>query len=172
MMDINTAANIAEIAGGITILVSLIYVGYQIRQSNRIASATALQSVLDGFAERIMSPVIADGEFADIMNRGFMSWESLSTVEKTRFTVAQGREVLHVQNVMQLHDKGLLDSVDFEAWKAYGAASLITPGGKEAWKYNREQITPTVVTLLEKYVEEHPSMRSVVDMNDFRFSAN
>ena len=172
MMDINTAANIAEIGGGVAILVSLIYVGYQIRQSNRIASAAALQSVLDGFAERIMSPVIADGEFADIMNRGFMSWESLSTVEKTRFTVAQGREVLHVQNVMQLHDKGLLDSVDFEAWKAYGAASLITPGGKEAWKYNREQITPTVVTLLEKYVEEHPSMRSVVDMNDFRFSAN
>lgn len=171
-MDINTAANIAEIGGGVAILVSLIYVGYQIRQSNRIASAAALQSVLDGFAERIMSPVIADGEFADIMNRGFMSWESLSTVEKTRFTVAQGREVLHVQNVMQLHDKGLLDSVDFEAWKAYGAASLITPGGKEAWKYNREQITPTVVTLLEKYVEEHPSMRSVVDMNDFRFSAN
>ena len=171
-MDINTAANIAEIGGGVAILVSLIYVGYQIRQSNRIASAAAFQSVLDGFAERIMSPVIADGEFADIMNRGFMSWESLSTVEKTRFTVAQGREVLHVQNVMQLHDKGLLDSVDFEAWKAYGAASLITPGGKEAWKYNREQITPTVVTLLEKYVEEHPSMRSVVDMNDFRFSAN
>jgi hypothetical protein len=34
MFDINTAANIAEIAGGIAILVSLIYVGYQIRQSN------------------------------------------------------------------------------------------------------------------------------------------
>ncbi len=172
MIDINTAANIAEIAGGIAILVSLIYVGYQIRQSNRIASAAALQSVLDGFIERTMNPTIADGEIADILNRGFMSWESLSTVEKTRFTIAQGRDVLHVQNVMQLHDKGLLDSVDFEAWKAYGAASLITPGGKEAWKYNREQITPTVVTLLEKYVEEHPSMRSVVDMNDFRFSAD
>ena len=172
MFDINTAANIAEIAGGIAILISLIYVGYQIRQSNRIASAAALQSVLDGFIERVMNPIIADSEITDIMNRGYMSWESLSTVEKTRFTISQGRDVLHVQNVMQLHDKGLLDSVDFEAWKAYGAASLTTPGGKEAWKYNREQITPTVVNLLEEYVKEHPGMRSIVDMNEYRFSAD
>ena len=171
MFDINTAANIAEIAGGIAILVSLVYVGYQIRQSNRIASATALQSVLDGFIERVMDPMIVDGELTDIINRGLLSWESLSTVEKTRFTIAQGRDVLHVQNVMQLHRKGLLDSVDFEAWIAYGASGLITPGGKEAWKYNREQITPTVVNLLEKYLEEHPNMRSTVDMNDYRFTA-
>lgn len=170
MFDINTAANMAEIAGGIAVLISLIYVGYQIRQSNRIASATALQSVLDGFIESVMAPMIADGELTDIINRGFLSWDSLSTVEKTRFTVAQGRDVLHVQNVMQLHQKGLIDSVDFEAWIAFGAASLISPGGKEAWKYNREQITPTVVNLLEKYLEEHPDIRSVVDMNGYRFS--
>ena len=78
MIDMNTAANIAEIAGGIAILVSLIYVGYQIRQSNRIASAAALQSVLDGFTERIMNPIIADGEVADIMNRGFMGTDKLT----------------------------------------------------------------------------------------------
>jgi hypothetical protein len=34
MMDMSTAANIAEIAGGIAILFSLIYTGFQIRQSN------------------------------------------------------------------------------------------------------------------------------------------
>lgn len=39
MIDLDTAANIAEIRGGIAILVSLVYVGYQIRQSNRIVSA-------------------------------------------------------------------------------------------------------------------------------------
>ena len=172
MMDINTAANIAEIGGGIAILVSLVYVGYQIRQSNRIASATALQAVLDGYADRIMDPIIADGEMAELMNRGYMSWESLSAVEKTRFTIMQAREILHVQNVMQLHGKGLLDSVDFEAWKAYGAGSLITPGGKEAWKYNREQLTPTVVNLLEKYLEEHPDTKSYIEMNDYRYPAD
>ena len=64
----------------------------------------------------------------------------------------QVRDALHLQNVMQLHDKSLLDSVDFEAWKLYVASTLITPGGKDAWKYNREFITPTIVTLLEKYL--------------------
>ena len=169
MIDINTAANIAEIAGGIAILVSLVYVGYQIRQSNRIASAAALQAVLDGYTERIMNPIIADGEIVDILTRGHMSWESLSVLEKARFAIMQARDVLHVQNVMQLHGKGLLDSVDFEAWKAYGVASLITPGGKEAWKYNREQLTPTAVNMLEKYLEEHSDTRSFVDVNGYRY---
>lgn len=168
-MDMETAVNIAEITGGVAILISLIYVGYQIRQSNRIASAAALQSVLDGYADRVMDPIIADGEMAELMNRGYMSWDSLSAVEKTRFTIMQAREILHVQNVMQLHEKGLLDSIDFEAWKAYGAGSLVTPGGKEAWKYNREQITPTVVKLLETYLEEHPDTKSYVELNDYRY---
>ena len=172
MTDITTAANIAEIAGGIAILVSLIYVGYQIRQSNRIASAAALQSVLDGYTERVLNPFIADGEIIDITHRGNMSWESLSAVEKSQFANMQTRDVLHLQNVMQLHDKGLLDSVDFEAWKAYAAASLATPGGQEAWKYNRILITPTVVTVLEKYMEEHPNARSHNDVHSYRYSTD
>jgi hypothetical protein len=45
MIDINTAANIAEIAGGIAILVSLSYAGFQIRQSNRIARFDSMRSV-------------------------------------------------------------------------------------------------------------------------------
>ena len=56
--------------------------GYQIRQSNQIASAAALQSVLDGFTERVMNPIIADSEITDNVNRRYVYWESLSTVEK------------------------------------------------------------------------------------------
>ena len=69
MIDINTAVNIAEIAGGIAILVSLLYVGYQIRQSNRIARAASLQAILEGFSERINK---TDPELFKIQNKGFL----------------------------------------------------------------------------------------------------
>ena len=52
MMDMNTAANIAEIGGGLAILVSLLYVGFQIRQNNKIAKAESIAS------ERISSPIV------------------------------------------------------------------------------------------------------------------
>jgi hypothetical protein len=45
MIEIETAANIADIAGGIAILVSLIYVGFQIRQSNKIAKAESVRAI-------------------------------------------------------------------------------------------------------------------------------
>lgn len=88
MIDINTAANIAKIGGGIAILVSLVYGGYQIRQSNRIASASALQSVLDRYADRSIDQFMASAEIADIEDilvRGHHSLDNLSHREETFF---------------------------------------------------------------------------------------
>ena len=44
MIEMSTAANIAEIAGGVAILISLTYAGFQIRQSNRIAKVESIRS--------------------------------------------------------------------------------------------------------------------------------
>ena len=78
MIDISTAANIAEIAGGIAILVSLVYVGYQIRQSNRIASASALQTVLDRFSDRSINTFLEHPETTSILVRGHHGFDKLS----------------------------------------------------------------------------------------------
>ena len=79
MFDINTAANIAEIAGGIAILVSLIYVGYQIRQSNRIAKVESVRSTHNmGFMN--------DFNMADI-GRAFNEFDSMDYSAKWDFHV-------------------------------------------------------------------------------------
>jgi hypothetical protein len=52
-------------------------VGYQVRQSNRIASATALQSVLDGFANRSLTQYMEHPETMDTYLRDNPSAPSL-----------------------------------------------------------------------------------------------
>jgi hypothetical protein len=47
MTQIEIVANIAEVVSGVAILISLIYVGFQIRQSNRFARAENTRFVLD-----------------------------------------------------------------------------------------------------------------------------
>ena len=47
MTQLELIANYAEIAGGLAIIISLIYVGYQVRLSNRIARAENMRVILD-----------------------------------------------------------------------------------------------------------------------------
>jgi hypothetical protein len=148
---------------------TLIYLAIQIRESNKLARTESLQNVLNGFIEKIGNPLLADPELNEVVHRGFMSWEALTLGERGRFVDHQTRQVLHLQNVMQLYDRGLLDEIDFEAWVSHIASVVITPGGKVAWEYNRNSITPTVVSLLEAYICEHPNMPPFTEAHSYRF---
>jgi hypothetical protein len=149
---------------------TLIYLAIQIRESNKLARTESLQNVLNGYIEQISNPLLADPELNEVVMRGFLSWEALTPLERGRFVDHQTRQVLHLQNVMQLYDRGLLDEIDFEAWVSHSASVLITPGGKAAWEYNRNSITPTVVSLLEEYIREHPDLAPFTETHPYRFS--
>ena len=167
MIDINTAANIAEIAGGIAILVSLLYVGYQIRQSNRIASASALQSVLDRYADRNIDQFMESAEITDmeeLLVRGHHSLDNLSPKENAFFHAWMLREIFHMHNIMQLHTNGLLNDVDYQTWLAFTAANLKTPGGQVCWGHQTVSLTPTIVKTIETYMKENPQAPSVIQL--------
>ena len=161
MFDINTAANIAEIGGGVAILVSLLYVGYQIRQSNRLASASALQSVLGEYLDRNANN---DVESFTLFNRALLSWEDLSIVEKQQFHIMMTRIILHMQNIMQLHDNKLLDDIDFDTWLSWTTSHMRTPGGKVWWQVTKVSYTPTVVSTLDAFLTENESSPSYLDL--------
>jgi hypothetical protein len=167
MIDINTAANIAEIGGGIAILVSLLYVGYQVRQSNRIASASALQSVLDRYVDRNMNQMMEYSEITDISDllvRGHHGLDNLSPSEDVFFHAVILREVFHMQNILQLHTSGLLNDVEYQTWLAYTAANIKTPGGRACWDHQTVSLTPTIVETMETYMKEHPQAPSLIQL--------
>jgi hypothetical protein len=169
MIDINTAANIAEIGGGIAILVSLIYVGYQIRQSNRLASASALQSVLGEYLDRNANN---DPESSALFNRAVLSWRDLSVEEKQQFHIMMTKIILHMQNIMQLHDNRLLDDVDFNTWLSWTTSHMRSPGGKDWWEDTKCSYTPTVVSTLDKFLAENESAPSYLDLFPWLFEEN
>ena len=106
MYDISFMANVAEIGGGFAILVSLLYVGYQIRQSNRIASASALQSVLDRFADRTLNQYVEHPELSTLLVRGHRCDEELAIEDRVIFDAWVLREILQMQRLMTLFGAG------------------------------------------------------------------
>lgn len=163
-MEISTMANIAEIGGGVAILISLLYVGYEVRQSNRIASATALQSILDRFADRTLNQYVEHPDISILLVRGHQSFGNLSTKEAVIFNAWLLREIFHMQNIMQLYSRRLLSSVDYESWLSFTAAHIKTPGGFVSWERQKMSLTPTIVETIENYLADNPEALSLIEM--------
>jgi hypothetical protein len=164
MVDINTAANIAEISGGIAILVSLIYVGYQVRQSNRIASASALQSVLESYANRTLAYYIDHPEIMDVLTFGHHSADGLSPENQTIFNAWSNSDIFQLQNVKQFHGHGLINQVEYETWLAFIGAQMKTPGGSKCWQRQKVSYSPTIVEAIDTYLANNPSAPSIIDL--------
>ena len=146
MIDMDTAANIAEIAGGIAILISLTYAGFQIRQSNRLARVESIRST--------QSNSFLDEYDMATIGRGLVSFDSLNYDDKWEFHCYCMRFLSHYAMVLQTQELGLLDESAVENWSKSVAETFATPGGKEYWNGGgREAFEPRYVEAIENYIK-------------------
>jgi hypothetical protein len=168
-VDVNTTAqllgNIGEFVAAIAVVASLLFVGFQVRQSDRTQRATSLQSVLDGHRDRTFAPLYASEDMADLWARGLTSFDDLSETEKRRFFSFMFEQCFQMQQVMQLHGRGLVPDVDYDAWLRYTAVLFECPGGRAIWPIIESLITPTVRDLMNEYREQNPNLPSYQDLN-------
>ena len=147
-MDINTAANIAEIAGGIAILVSLIYVGFQIRQSNKIAKAESVRAVQN-------STFMDQFDMASI-GRAFNEFDSLDYNAKWEFHSYFLLLWAHWGMILESKELGLVTERYIEAWTEVIAQIIITPGVQQYFAQGaRDTLMPHVLKAVEDYIESN-----------------
>ena len=143
-MDIGTAANIAEIGGGIAILISLTYAGFQIRISNRIARVESIRST--------QSNSFLDEYDMATIGRGLISFDNLNYEDKWEFHTYCLRLLSHYAMVIKTRDLGLLDAGSVENWSKAVAETFLTPGGKQYWQTGgRDSRSPASLLVLLRF---------------------
>lgn len=148
MMDVNTAANIAEIAGGIAILISLTYAGFQLRQSNRIAKVESIRAT--------QSNAFMDDYNMATIGRGLVSFDTLNYEDKWEFHSYFLRFLGHYAMVVNTHKLGLLDDSSIDNWSWAIAETIATPGGKEYWENGgRDAFEPQYLEVIEDYIKKN-----------------
>lgn len=84
-MSLNDLANLGQAVGAIAVVISLIYVAYQIRQNTNAVRAATAQSVHEHFASWYHL-LAADGELSQVVIAGLKDYyASLSEKDKARF---------------------------------------------------------------------------------------
>ena len=158
MIDMNTAANVAEIAGGIAILVSLTYAGFQIRQSNRIAKAESVRSMMS-------SDFLDQYNMANV-GRALNDFDALDFDAKWEFHTYFMRLFANYHMVAQTRDLGLLQDPYVDEWSRVVAATIVTVVGQQYWESGaRQSLEPGTVRILEQYMEKNPE--SIIPYTQF-----
>ena len=132
-MNLNDLANLGQIVGALAVVVSLIYVAYQIRQNtNAVRSATA-QAVHEHFASWYHL-LASDAELSQVVVNGLRDYTSLSEQDRVRFIAAFMAFLSYSQNAFLKWRENLLASPLWMGWELVIMNLVCAPGGKAFWK--------------------------------------
>ena len=132
---------LAEIVGIAAIILSLLLVAYELRQSTAIATSQAvfdLNSVLDeSYRARAQ-----DEDLDELIARGHADPESLSVRERSQF-YAWLRADMNIKEATWFYwDRGIIPREETDGIRNSICSRVASPGGREYW-HNQQQFFST-----------------------------
>ncbi len=106
---------IGELVGGVAVVASLVFVGFQVRQNTSMVKLSAMQSIVRGGVEH--NNRIADSErLADLLVRAVEDARSVTKVDRLRLRSHVMTLYHHLDAAFHMHRSGLLDA---ETWSKF-----------------------------------------------------
>lgn len=132
-MKLEKWALIAEIVGAVAVVVSVLYVGIQVRENSATLEAASVQAVSDSLTEFTAS-VARDADASHIWNTGLQEGlDSLSAEELGRFNLLMVAMVRRMENVFFQHRQGFIPEEQWLGLQAGNDFILLSDGGQQWW---------------------------------------
>ena len=147
-MNIEIMASYAEVIGGVAVLISLIYVGLQIRSNTRSSLSLTNMMAHESMAN-ISLEIAKDIQLTSLFRRGMLSFNKLDIEEQFQFIALFTSLYRRYENVFYQNEKGLLEA---GLWKGYSHSMIShikTDGGKEFLKFRKDSFSTSFSVFLE-----------------------
>ena len=136
-MNWDAVGAIAEITGVFVVMISLVYVGIQIRQNTMQLRQDNLRETVRGVLDTNWY-FHRDNAAFDVFRDGCNSFEELSSKDKAHFHSIVVDLSFYLELTRGLHQAELIDSAALEINERFFLAILYTPGGKQWWDFARQ----------------------------------
>ena len=159
-MNLQQWAQIAEVVGSAAVIVSLIYVGVQVRKTTRALPATP-STALTANTVAILAPMTRDPEFTEFLHRAQTSHDALTLPEQLRFHMTMQIAFRHWDNLHYQFRNGTLDR---EMWEGYDRTMTrwLTNDAWRAWFHdNGESYSESLRALVRERLSASPSRAPV-----------
>lgn len=143
----------AEIISAIGIIISLIFVGFQI-QDNTVASEAATYQASVGYDIDMLMRLAQDEEMTRIVNDYVYSEENnLSDMEVMRAEYQMTALLRHLENLFLQHQLQLLSDESWATRESFVEAIIVSPG------YEKFQSAPTAKNFSGNFIEYANKLR-------------
>lgn len=160
-MNWDALSAVGELIGALAVVVSLLYVGRQIRQSTAAARASSFQSMTETMVE-VNTSVLLDAPTYDLMVRALAS-EPLTENERARYLVFFWDVLRILESAHYQVELGVLDASKLLSIAGNMQSHLKCQVGAEAWSVLQSRYGPAFRSFVsEVAATELPTLTDVV----------
>ena len=151
-MKLVEIAEVAEVIAAVGVLISLLYVGYEINQNTVAVKSTAYQAIQDA-EDGFWSDLTSDATIAQLWGKGLEGGlEKLEPSERARFVLSARRLIYLFQNVHYQSRKGVVDAELWTAWVASLDEFVVQPGFLDVLEIARPHLSDPFNQLLDSRI--------------------
>jgi hypothetical protein len=165
-MTLADLASIGSLVSGVAVLVSLVYLSLQVRQTEKNQRALMNQGVATRAMERIAW--IAEPDISDLFTRTVLGESDFSAQELMRLAVMLRVMLISGQDVYTQQRSGLLDQIMFDATMGGVKFWLSQPAFRAIWKSGRLSYAPEWRSYIDALIEETPLAQPVDTVAEFK----
>ena len=136
MSKLEKWSHIADIAGAVTVVLSLVYVGFEIRQNTDVQANRTQETLLALGIE--WSGWMRDSDLADLVTKGNASHSTLSHSETLQYREYVGVALNIWEHAYYSNREDLLDDERMAAWDAHFVSQFDLEGWRTIWRAARE----------------------------------
>jgi hypothetical protein len=154
-MTFQELGNVGEFIGSIAVLISLIYLGVQIRKSTETARTTTYQSIVSDFGA--MNQVMASApDLSYLYVTAMEDFEGLAADEKARISQLFYMTFRYFENMFYQHEKGYLEDDVWAGWERLMVTYFNRRGFQTWWALRRDVFSGSFVLFLETAENRQP----------------
>ena len=147
-LNLTEYAQLAEIIAAIAVVISLIYVGVQLKANTDAVRSVSIQEITNT-SVGVLGGQVADPEISRIRRLGNEDLSSLTADEVYRYHILQRQIWLTFHNVYLQRNLQVIGS---ELWSTYEriiCREMLSPGVVETWSHHSHVLDPGFVIIVE-----------------------
>ena len=152
-LSLDFAAKLAEIIGAIAVVLSLLYVGYQVKQNTNAVRSSVHQALINHVAAT-EGLVLTDGTLAELIVKGTNDPSSLSPSERLRLEKYITLEFVNWENAYLNWRMGLLDEKGWRVWDRSNYPGPDLQSYFNFWTQNRDWFDDSFVQHVDAIYRE------------------
>lgn len=143
------------------VVISLIFVGIEIKQNTNQMQASGLSSGLN--AVRSIAQLTSTREKTEFILRGMEDFESLSPIERAMFESEMQVVVMDFEITRKQYELGFVSEDEYEGFESAMSGILRSPGVTQYYKYAKEFTPPYLNNLFDQMIEKYANEITFLD---------